>query len=261
MNISFESKVVLITGASKGIGLACARLFAQAGAHVVGISRSNENLIAARAELQADGLDMITYAVDLVDGAAAAQTVEAIEREVGPISVLVNSAGAAKRSSPEQLGEATFRLAMDAKFFTYMNVQDPVAKLMASRNRGSIVNIVGTGGKQPTPYHIAGGAANAALMLTTTGYARAYAAHGVRVNAINPGLTQTERVDEGITVQSVASGRSKDEVMAEQLAVIPMGRFGQPQEVANVAVFLASDLASYVSGAVIPMDGCAISAI
>jgi NAD(P)-dependent dehydrogenase (short-subunit alcohol dehydrogenase family) len=92
-------------------------------------------------------------------------------------------------------------------------------------------------------------------MLASVGYATAYASKGVRVNVINPGPTRTGRLQEGLDAQARASGRTVDEVLAEQLAQIPMGRMAEPREIANVAVFLASPLASYVTGAVIPMDG------
>ena len=104
--------------------------------------------------------------------------------------------------------------------------------------------------------HIPGGAANAALMLATVGFARVHAARGLRVNGINPGLTRTGRVEEGLAVTARASGRSRDEVLADELARIPMGRMAEPEEIARVALFLASDAASYVSGAIVPMDGC-----
>jgi len=184
-----------------------------------------------------------------------------VEQDIGPIAVLVNSAGAARRHAPEQLGAQALHQGMDAKYFSTMHVLDPVVKLMAGRGRGNIVNVIGQGGKVADPQHIAGGAANAALMLATAGYARAYAAQGVRVNGINPGLTQTSRLEEGLRVAAQASGRTRDEMLAERLAGIPMKRLALPDEVAHVALFLASDLASYVNGVVIPMDGCASSMI
>jgi len=255
--LSFDDAVVMVTGASKGIGFACARAFARAGATVAGVSRSQENLEAARAALRSEGLDMCIVAANLTEEAAALEAVRRVEEEVGPVSVLVSSAGAARLYAADQLGGEAFRQAMDAKYFSYMNVIDAVARRMASRHRGSIVNVIGQGGKSPSPLHIPGGAANAALMLATVGYARAYAQLGVRFNAINPGVTRTGRVEEGAAVAAQSSGRTQEEVVAEQLAKIPMGRMAEPDEVANVALFLASDLASYVSGAVIPMDGCA----
>ncbi len=261
MDVRLDSTVVLVTGASKGIGLACAVQCGQAGATVVGVSRSMENLRAAQAYCEARGVLLKIYAADLSDADAALKVVDDVESEVGPIGVLVNSAGAARRYAPQELGPEAFRQAMDAKYFTYIHTTDAVIRRMGQRQRGSIVNIVGQGGKQAGIMHIAGGSANAGLMLASVGYARAYAGQGVRVNVINPGLTQTSRVDEGLEASSRASGRSKEELLAEQLAAIPMGRAGQPEEVARVALFLASDMASYVSGAVIPMDGCGASVI
>lgn len=261
MDLGLSGKVALVTGASKGIGLACARALAAEGARVIGVSRSAENLRAARDELAGQRLEMATIAVDLVDPDAAAGTVERVEREFGPIEVLVNSAGAARRHPPAELDAAAFHQAMDAKYFSYMHVMEPVARRMAARGGGSIVNIVGQGGRVAGVLHVAGGAANSALMLATVGLARAYAAEGVRVNAINPGLTRTTRVEEGLDAASRASGRSKEALLADDVKRIPMGRLAEPDEIARVALFLASGQASYLSGAIIPMDGCASSVI
>lgn len=261
MEIRFDSQVVLITGASKGIGLACALAFGKAGATVVGISRSEDNLRAAREACQAEGVALKTYALDLTDGEAALALVARIESEVGPIDVLVNSAGAARRYAPDELDPAAFRQAMDAKYFTYVHVMEPVIRRMGERGRGSIVNVVGQGGRRAGLMHIAGGSANAGLLLASMGYAQAYANKGVRVNVINPGLTETGRVAEGLVVEARATGRSVEEVLAHNVAGIPMGRAAKPEEVANVALFLASDLASYVTAAMIPMDGCATPVI
>ena len=255
MDVGLTGRVVVITGASKGIGLACAKAFAREGAKVVGVSRDLGRLHAAQRELQHEGLHLDIAAADLRDSVAAQMVVEYIENEFGPIDVLVNCAGAAKRTPVHELHAEAMQAAMQAKYFTYMHITDPVIRHMAARGRGSIVNVVGQGGKQAHPIHIGGGAANAALMLASVGYANAYAAKGVRVNVINPGMTNTSRMQEGLSASSRASGRPADEVLAEQLAEIPMGRMAEPEEVADVAVFLASPRASYVTGAVIPMDG------
>jgi NAD(P)-dependent dehydrogenase (short-subunit alcohol dehydrogenase family) len=261
MDIRLTGRTALITGASKGIGLACAALFAQAGAKVVMVARNAATLTEAAAALKAQGGTVHTLAADLSDAAQAAELARRVEADFGPVDVLVNSAGAARRNAPDELSAAAFHQGMDAKYFSTMHLLEPVIRGMGARGRGAVVNIIGQGGRVASPMHIAGGAANSALMLATVGYARAYAGQGVRVNGINPGLTRTGRVEEGLAVSARASGRSRDDILADELARIPMGRMGEPEEVARVALFLASDAASYVSGAIIPMDGCTASVI
>ena len=261
MEIRLTWRTALITGASKGIGLACAALFAQAGAKVVMVARNAATLTEAAAALKAQSGTVHTLAADLSDAAQAAELARRVEADFGPVDVLVNSAGAARRNAPDELSAAAFHQGMDAKYFSTMHLLEPVIRGMGARGRGAVVNIIGQGGRVASPMHIAGGAANSALMLATVGYARAYAGQGVRVNGINPGLTRTGRVEEGLAVSARASGRSRDDILADELARIPMGRMGEPEEVARVALFLASDAASYVSGAIIPMDGCTASVI
>jgi NAD(P)-dependent dehydrogenase (short-subunit alcohol dehydrogenase family) len=132
---------------------------------------------------------------------------------------------------------------------------------MAARGRGSIVNIVGAGGKTANPVHLPGGAANAALMLATVGLAAAYGPKGIRINAINPGGTLTGRVQEGLNAEARMSGLAAEEILARQQVRIPLQRLATPEEIAEVTLFLASRHASYVTGAIIPMDGGASSVI
>ncbi len=262
MKIEFSpGTVALVTGASKGIGYACAAQLCACGAKVAIAARGAADLQHARDELAARGGIVEAFSADLADPAEAAELVQQVEHEMGPISVLISSAGAAKRFTVEELGAEAFQQGMQAKYFPGVLVIDPVIRLMAQRGAGSIVNIIGQGGRRASELHIAGGAANSALMLATIGYARAYAGRGVRVNGINPGSTKTGRVADGLETASRATGKSPEELLKEAEAQIPMGRMGEPEEVARVAAFLASDLASYVTGAIIPMDGGAASVI
>ena len=254
MELGLTGKVIVVTGASKGIGFACAEAFVQEAARVALVSRSRSNLDAALARLRADPEPM-TIAADLTRADAAARMVVDVEAGLGPIDVLVNCAGAAKRYPPDELSSAAWHDAMNAKFFSYIHPTDAVLKGMAARQRGAIVNIIGAGGKIASPVHLPGGSANAALMLATAGLAAAYGPRGIRINGINPGATLTGRMKEGLAAESRMTGSTEKELLERQESRIPLRRLCTPEEIARVAVFLASDQASYVTGAIIPMDG------
>jgi len=261
MDFGLRDKVVVVTGASMGIGFACAQAFAQEGARVALVSRSRANLDAAVAKIGDCAHRPAVFVADLRDPAQALGMVDGVELALGPIDVLINSAGAAKRYPPGELDPQAWHDAMDAKFFSYIHPLDAIVKRMGARGCGAIVNVIGMGGKIGRPVHIPGGAANAALMLATTGLAAAYGPKGVRINAINPGGTLTGRVREGLDAEARMTGLAPDEVLARQQARIPLRRLGTPEEVAQVALFLSSAQASYVTGAIVPMDGGAASVI
>jgi NAD(P)-dependent dehydrogenase (short-subunit alcohol dehydrogenase family) len=251
MDLGLRDRIVLVTGGSKGIGLACAEAFQAEGARVAICSRVRDNIDRALARLPG----AVGFAADCADAEAAAAMIEAVEVRLGPIDVLVNSAGAARRTPPPDLAPQVWRDAFDAKFFSYVNVIDPVVKRMAARGRGVIVNVIGAGGKVASPTHIAGGAANAALMLSTAGLGAAYAASGVRIVGVSPGLTETDRVAEGLRADATLQGVDLQEARRWAVAKIPLGRPASAREIADVVVFLASERASYVTGATLSMDG------
>jgi NAD(P)-dependent dehydrogenase (short-subunit alcohol dehydrogenase family) len=251
MDLDLKAKAVIVTGGSKGIGLACAREFLKEGARVAIVSRSQANIDRALGQLKG----AIGFACDLSEADQALAMVEALERQLGPADVLVNSAGAAKRTPPDELNPAAWHAAMSAKYFSYIHAIDPLVKRMAKRGTGVIVNIIGNGGKVATPVHIPGGAANAALMLATAGLGHAYAKSGVRVVAINPGLTNTERVAEGLKAEARLHAISEDEALKRSIARIPIGRLAEPEDIANAVLFLASARASYITGVTVSMDG------
>jgi NAD(P)-dependent dehydrogenase (short-subunit alcohol dehydrogenase family) len=251
MDLGLAGKVVLVTGGSKGIGLSCAKAFADEGARLAICSRSEATIARAREILPS----AFAVAADLSDAAQAAAMIDAVERQLGPIDILVNSAGAARRSPPDALTADFWRAAMDAKFFTTINVVDPLVKKMAQRRQGVIVTIIGAGGKVASSTHLAGGAANAALMLATAGLGAAYAAQGVRVVGVSPGLTETERVAEGMASEARLLGTDVAEALRRNITDIPIGRLAKPEEIANAVVFLASPKASYVTGVTLVMDG------
>jgi len=121
---------------------------------------------------------------------------------------------------------------------------------VAARRTGAIVNVIG-----------AGGAANAALMLASAGLAQAHAPSGVRINAVNPGATLTERLQQGLEAEAAQAGISVEEALARAVQRAPLGRLARPEEIADVVVFLASDRASYVTGAIVAMDGASVPTV
>ncbi|MBM7047071.1 MULTISPECIES: SDR family oxidoreductase [Rhizobium] len=257
MDLGLKDKVVLITGGSKGIGYACAELFLSEGARVAICSRAQANIDTALSKLSgARG-----YVADLTSDQQALEVVDKVEAEIGPIDILVNSAGAAMRTPVQDLTPSIWRAAMDAKYFSYINVLDPVIKRMGGRGSGAVINIIGNGGKIASPTHLAGGAANAALMLASVGLANAYAGQGVRVVGLNPGLTETDRVAEGLKASAKLAGSTEEEALADALRRIPIGRMADPADIANVAAFLSSAKASYVTGVVISMDGAQVPVV
>jgi len=212
MELGLERKNVLVTGGSRGIGLACARVFLAEGSRVAIASRSPRHLEEAAQSLGR----VMTAAADLSIAAAAAAVVERVEAELGPVDILVNSAGAARRTSFEELTPEAWRAAMDAKYFTYINVIDPMIKRMAARGRGVTVNVIGQGGKVPSSIHLPGGAANAALMLASAG---------------------------------LALGITEQEALQRTVARLPLGRLASPEEIADVVAFAASERGRYLTGA------------
>src|SRR5215813_4862750 len=150
MELGLAGRVVLITGGSKGIGLACAHAFLSEGAKVAIASRNRENLERA---LTASGATLC-IAADLTRADAAREMARECEDKLGDIDVLVNSAGAAKRYLPEDLDANAWHAAMDAKYFTYIHAMDAVLPDMASRGTGCVVNVIGMGGKVASPIHL-----------------------------------------------------------------------------------------------------------
>jgi NAD(P)-dependent dehydrogenase (short-subunit alcohol dehydrogenase family) len=254
MDLGLQGKTALVTGGSKGIGLACAKALAAEGVRVAICSRSRVNVDAALARLPG----AFGMTADLRSPDEADRVVATVSKEFGPLHILVTSAGAAARTPPSDLSPAKWREAMDNKFFSYINVIDPVVKQMAARGAGVVVNIIGVGGKVAASTHLPGGAANAALMLATVGLANAYAGQGVRVVGLNPGLTHTGRVQAAMEAVAADQGISTEEALRRNTAVIPMGRLADPEEIAAVAAFLCSAQASYLTGVVVSMDGAAV---
>jgi NAD(P)-dependent dehydrogenase (short-subunit alcohol dehydrogenase family) len=247
MDLGLKGRTALITGGSKGIGLACAQRFAAEGCNLHLVSRDQGRLDAARAAVRAQHpVDVALHAVDLRDG----QAVKRVAAAAGAVDILVNNAGDIPGGSLLDIDEAAWRHAWDLKLFGYVNMTREVLGGMKARGRGVIVNVIGMAGEKPSYEYICGAVANAGLAAFTKGLGAKTPEFGVRVVAVHPPATRTDRIM--TLVRNVAKQKYGDESRADEvLASGSFGRVIEPEQVADTVAVLASDRAGQLSGVVL----------
>jgi 3-oxoacyl-[acyl-carrier protein] reductase len=250
MDLELSGLTALVTGGSRGIGYAIAERLAQEGCNVHLSARNAGDLDAARSKLiGAHRVTVTTHAADLARSASITQLAAAC----GDVDILINNAGAIPQGDLLAMDEQRWRHAWELKVFGYINLTREVYRRMRERKRGVIVNVIGTAGERPTPSYIAGTAANASLMAFSRALGGEGPDHGVRVVGVNPGTIETER--QRTRLEERAKAQFGDAARWPELVKsAPMGRLGQPREVADVVAFLASARASYVSGTIVTVD-------
>jgi NAD(P)-dependent dehydrogenase (short-subunit alcohol dehydrogenase family) len=256
MDLGLEGANALITGASKGIGFECARLLAQEGCAVAINGRDRDRLEAAADSIAREsGRKLLALPGDMsVPEDAERVAHEAID-QLGGLDILVTCAGSSPGGLIEELTEEHWAVSLGLKFLGYVRSCKAVLPHMRERGRGSIVLVVGNDGLKPSYWEVTAGAANAADINFAASMAEQYGRHGVRINTVNPGPVNTDRWD--MLEKAFARDKKVDQDRAHELAVssIPLGRICEPEEVANLVVFLASPRASFINGAHIPIDG------
>jgi NAD(P)-dependent dehydrogenase (short-subunit alcohol dehydrogenase family) len=252
MDLGLRGKRALVTGASKGIGAATARMLAEEGCSLVLVARSADRLAELKREVS-DASPSVDVQVIEMDMRAKGAT-QRLVSEAGPVNILINNAGDVPAGSVLEIDEARWREAWDLKVFGYINLCREVYRDMVARRRGVIVNIVGTAGERPTGGHIAVASGNAALLAFSRGLGMDSVMHGIRVVAVNPGATETDRqLDRW---KAKAAKEFGDEARwRDYVASYPFGRLARPEEIASVVTFVASDAASYLSGTSVTVDG------
>lgn len=244
-----KNKVAVVTGGTRGIGLAIVRLYLEQGAKVILFGSRQETADKAVAELKAENAEWEVFgmAPDLGDLQSVEQTVGNIIDKFQRIDILVNNAGISARESIYDYIEADFDKIMELNVKVLFNCSKAVAPFMRDNGGGCIINT----SSMVSIYGQASGcgypASKSAVNGLTKSLARELGKDQIRVNAVAPGVTRTDMV-----------AALPDEMVAKVSAGIPLGRVGEPQEVANVFLFLASDLASYVSGSIVSVDGATI---
>lgn len=233
-------RTALITGAAQGLGASMAQVFAAAGANVVVADIDGEAADATAAGLPA----ALGVSCDVTSEDSMAAAVEAATSAYGSLDVLVNNAGFTRDASLRNLTFDDFKAVLDVHLHgAWLGIR-AAADVMREQKSGSIINVSSMSGKQGNPGQTNYSAAKAGVIGMTKAAAKELGRHNVRVNAIQPGLIDTAMIQ-----------TMKPEVLESRIAEIPLGRLGQPADVANTALFLASDMASYLTGITIEISG------
>ena len=253
MDLRLSGRRALVSGGSKGIGFASAKLLAQEGCDVVLVSRNAADLERAKAEIEA-GASGRRIEIEACDLSQDEVPVRLAERYGGRIDILVNNAGAIPGGTLGDIDQARWRAAWELKLFGYIGMTRAFYARMAERKSGVIVNVIGAAGERMSASYIAGSTANAGLMAFTRALGGASAAHGVRVVGINPGPVWTGRL-ETLYRGRARSALGDPERWREMLSDLPFGRAATPDEIAAAVAFLASDLSAYTTGTIFTIDG------
>ena len=255
MEIRFDRKVVLVTGASRGIGFGICQGFAADGARLGMAARGADALSQAAARIEKESkTETLAVATDMGKPAEIERFVNACGKRFGAIDILVNCAGDVPSAPPLQTTEAEWDNGISVKLLGYIRCARAALPYMKQQG-GSIIHIVSISSREGLGASGAPGAVNSALLNVNKTMADELAPHRIRVNVVNPGFTDTDRMQRHTAAMAQARGISQDALKNEVKRQIPLGRFGKPEDIANMVRFLASDAASYVTGAVFNVDG------
>lgn len=251
MDLHLNGNTVLITGGSKGLGLATAHRFASEGCDLHLVARSQDALEdAANAIRGKYQVRVNTLAADLAQRGSA----ERVSQACGDVDILVNNAGDIPSGSLETVDEDRWRAGWDTKVFNYINLSREYFRRMKARQAGVIVNVIGIGGDLLDPSYMAGAVGNAAMSAFTKSLGSTSHKFGIRVVGVNPGACATERYERLARARAKERGGDPDR-WREATGTLPFRRPATPDEIAVAVVFLASPLSAYTTGAILTIDG------
>lgn len=260
MTLDFSDRIVVVAGGSRGIGRAVAEAFARAGATTVLASSNPANLAEAVRAIGGSGPQPVTCAADLRTAEGCRAVHDLVRERFGRCDILVNSAGATRAGAFLDLSDEAWEDGFALKFYGCMRLCRLFWPMLREAN-GHVVNIVGGAARTPDPDFLIGGAVNAAMANFTKGLSGLGKRDGVNVNAIYPGLTETERVEQLFRQRAEASGQTPEAVREAAIAKDGLQRLGQPEDVAALALFLCGEQARHIQGTAIAVDGGATAGL
>jgi 3-oxoacyl-[acyl-carrier protein] reductase len=249
----FQGKVVVVTGGSRGIGKAIAAAFAREGAQVA-LAAANADNLAAAAKSMSGGPAPFTVAGDLRTLEACQALFDAVKGKFNRCDVLVNNAGATKAGKFLELADDDFVDGFALKYFAAVRL----CRLfwpMLKEAHGNVINIIGGAARTPGADFLIGGSVNSAFSNFSKGLAQIGNRDDVNVNVIHPGMTETDRVVTLFNAHAKAQGKTPEQIREESVGKAGLRRIGQPEDVADLAVFLASQKARHIQGTAIAVDG------
>jgi 3-oxoacyl-[acyl-carrier protein] reductase len=254
VDLGLEGRAAIVTGASRGIGREVARQLMGEGCRVLLVGRDREALAAVQAE---SGDGAVPLACDVTDPSSAERMVDGCRRAFGRLDIVVNNAGSATPKALVDLTPDDWWRGLEVNFLAAARLSTAALPGMQAAGWGRLVHVASVSGREPDPLFAPYSAAKAALLNLSTSLSRAGASDGVLSSCVIPGVTLTELVRDNALATAERTGRRPDEVMERLLARhgVAAGRFGRPEEVAAAVVFLASEAASWITGATLEVDG------
>ncbi len=244
ISINYEGKVVIVTGGTRGIGLETVKAFKENGAKVILFGSKEETVTNAIEKLKEENMEVEGYYPNLNNVEEVEKTINEIYKKHGRIDVLVNNAGISSNKKIENTTYEEFEKIMDLNVNAMFNVSKAVTKYMKEAKNGVILNTSSMVSKYGQPSGLGYPTSKFAVNGFTLSLARELAPFNIRVNAVAPGITNTDMV-----------ANLPKEMIEPLIKTIPLGRIGEPRDIANAFLFLGSDMASYISGVVLSVDG------
>lgn len=256
MDLGLKGRGVIVAASSEGIGRATAEAFAREGAQVAMCARSEKTLREAAEQIRtATGAEVFAEPLDVTDGAAVQQFTESVAKRFGRIDVCVTNAGGPPAKNFLSISLEEWRTAVDMNFMSVVHLSRSVIPYMQRHRWGRIITITSVTVKQPVEALVMSNAVRAAVVGLVKSLSNEFGKDGILVNNVAPGYTATERLKELAGARALAAGTSPDKIYEQWAADAPLKRVGQPNEIADLIVWLASDRASYITGQTVLADG------